>query len=166
MEFGAILDWHFRRYPLWRAEDIYKLIYQGVFGPSHLEADPEGLAIRLKEELAGLGKRCLAIEETEPVDPDGVLVRVNLMAVADSAPRQKSLLEALVVTINEFVPEPEKLESRLGWAQRWCEKNLPLEVIRLKKLTGERPSPPVHSEVYQRVYRPAYRVIFSRFLPF
>jgi len=30
MELSEILNWHYRCYPLLQAEDIYKLIFQGV----------------------------------------------------------------------------------------------------------------------------------------
>lgn len=164
MELASILDWHFLRYPLLRAEDIYKLVYQGVFGPGHPGADKGQLAEKIKAELAQL-KRCFPVEPIEPVDPEGLLVRVNLAAVAGSEVKEQMLVDAVIATIREFVPGPEKLVLSLKQAQEWCAVHLPAERTRLKRLIQERPEPPVHSGIYRQVYQPAYRLILARLSP-
>ena len=94
LPFPAVLVWHCRHYPLLRAQDIYKLIHQGVFGPGHIIASAARARLMLKEEMAALEARsphCLtgAAEAKfevrrrpepgiEPIDPNGRLVRVNL----------------------------------------------------------------------------------------
>lgn len=164
MELASILDWHFLRYPLLKAEDIYKLVYQGVFGPGHPGADREGVAEGVRAELARL-RRCFPVEPIEPVDPEGLLVRVNLVAVAGSQVKEQLLVEAVLTTIREFVPRPERLVPRLEQARAWCAEHLPAERARLERLIQERPEPPVHSGLYRRVYRPAYRLILARLSP-
>ncbi len=164
MELASILDWHFLRYPLLRAEDIYKLVYQGVFGPGHPGADKEQLAEKIRAELARL-KTCFPVEPIEPVDPEGLLVRVNLAAVAGSPVKEQLLVEAVMTTIREFVPGPERLLSRLEQAREWCAVRLPAERSRLERLIQEKPEPPVHSGLYRRVYQPAYRLILARLSP-
>ncbi len=164
MELQAILDWHFSRYPLWKAEDIYKLIYQGVFGPGHLGAERKELEEKIKAELARL-KTCFAVEPVEPVDPEGLLVRVNLAAVAGFRAKEQLLVEALMNTIREFGARPDQLLPRLKQARAWCAVRLPAEEQRLARLIQEKPEPPVHSELYRRVYQPGYRLIFARLSP-
>ncbi|MEO0025651.1 MAG: hypothetical protein ABIK54_02670 [candidate division WOR-3 bacterium] len=164
MELPAILDWHFSRYPLWKAEDIYKLIYQGVFGPGHLAVEREGVEQGLRVELSRV-RGCFTDEPVEPVDPDGLLVRVNLAPVAGSPEKQQALIAALMTTIREFVPAPERLLPRLEQAREWCAVHLPAERSRLERLIQEKPEPPVHSGLYRRVYQPAYRLILARLSP-
>ncbi|MCX7731557.1 MAG: hypothetical protein N2248_00095 [candidate division WOR-3 bacterium] len=164
MELASILDWHLLHYPLLRAEDIYKLIYQGVFGPGHPGADREGVAEGVRAELARL-RRCFPVEPFEPVDPEGLLVRLNLRAVAGSRVKEQMLVEAVLTTIREFVPGPDRLLPRLEQARAWCEEHLPAEADRLSRLIEEMPEPPVHSGLYRRVYQPAYRLILARLSP-
>ncbi len=164
MELPVILDWHFSRYPLWKAEDIYKLIYQGVFGPGHLAVEREELEQGLRAELSRV-RGCFTDEPVEPVDPEGLLVRVNLAPVAGSPEKQQALIAALMTTIREFVPRPDQLLPRLRQAREWCARHLPAEMPRLEELIQKKPEPPVHSELYRRVYRPAYRLILARLSP-
>jgi len=161
MELSEILNWHYRCYPLLQAEDIYKLIFQGVFGPGHLGAELNELRNQLVKEIAGL-KSCFEIEIIEPVDPEGQLVRVNLLGVVNSQAAQERLLQGVIKTCQEFVPEPGLMATRLELAVDWCQKNLPSQAEKLLRLSQVRPAAPVHSEIYRRVYRPAYRVIFAR----
>jgi hypothetical protein len=160
MELNEILDWHLRHYPLLQADDIYKLIYQGVFGPGHLGTEIDVLRRQLNEELRQRSG-CFAVEELEPVDPEGLLVRVNLGAVVGSPVRQERLIMALVRTGRDFVPEPELLGPRVASAVNWCQKNLPGQASALARRIRDKWGVPVHSEIYRRVYQPAYRVIFA-----
>ncbi|MEO0071365.1 MAG: hypothetical protein ABIK39_04705 [candidate division WOR-3 bacterium] len=181
MELKEILTWHFTRYPLLQAEDIIKLIYQGVFGPGHLVNKRESfreVEERLKNEFARLtppsavscrpesgarfGRLLAGSEETEPVDPDGLLVRVNLAPIANSQTHQVLLQKALKETIKTFTPNPSLFLPRIELAQEWCERYLPSQKERLKLLEENLNFPPSHSEIYLQTYRPAYRVVLFR----
>ncbi len=98
---SAILAWHRGRYPLFEAQDIYKLVHQGVFGPGHAVASTEQARNDLERELRTLAtevrrQHCQtgaveaksegrrqnghAVGLIEEIDPMGRSVRVNLRA--------------------------------------------------------------------------------------
>jgi len=155
-----ILNWHLNHYPLLKAEDIYKLIFQCVFGPGHLLVDRAKEQENLNREIA-LALRAKIGAEVEPIDPDGLLVRVNLASIVGSATKTERLFQALVYTAQNFTPQPELLTSRLHTALKWCRSALPQETKRFQTIIGQPQHPPRHSVTYVKNYRPAYRVVFS-----
>ncbi|NPV14370.1 hypothetical protein HPY86_05510 [candidate division WOR-3 bacterium] len=161
MRLFDILNWHIRHYPLLQAEDIYKLIFQGVFGPSHLLNDQQKERENLNREVA-LASTFKIRVESEPVDPDGLLIRVNLASLAGSAAKTEQLFQALIETARTFKPRPEILPSRIDTALKWCLCTLPREAPRLNLIAAKPQHPPQHSATYLQNYRPAYRVVLSR----
>lgn len=172
----ALITWHLRRYPLMQAQDIYKLIHQGVFGPGHavasrtqarhaLAAELEMLAAQSQEQRRGREKLL------EPIEPKGTMVRVNLRPLlpgergeASEAKREVEwLVRGLVQSARSVKGEPELMRRRLAVAVRWCRKNLPHQAAKLERLAfqaGDEGYPAFHhSPKYRRAYRPAYRVV-------
>ncbi|MGQ9708842.1 MAG: hypothetical protein ACUVUR_08245, partial [bacterium] len=138
----------------------YKLIYQGVFGPAHLVNEPRAAAIKIKEESARV--RSLSVPEViEPVDPEGLLIRVNLAPLTNSPRHQKLLVQALIETCRTFSPKPELLPLRIKEAINWSYHHLPAQTECLETLAASLPVQTHHSEIYIRNYHPAYRVILS-----
>ncbi len=163
MELSEILDWHLEHYPLLQAEDIYKLIYQGVLGPGHIITDREKAEIELTREVARL-RPDFELEEIEPLDPEGLLVRVNLKPIASSPARLNRLLSALLQTSRDFFPRLELLNERLEIAIDWCKQRQPAQTQRLICLNKKGVLyQPRHSEIYLKNYAPAYRVVIARY---
>jgi len=176
-----------------RAQDIYKLVHQGVYGPGHLVASvPRARAI-LNEELLSLATQCRvqsakcrmqnseAEELIEEIDPRGRLVRVNLRPFSRSAEvrsqrsecrRQKGgsdwLVEAMVESAARVKGDPRIMKRRLAAAVRWCRGNLPRQATELERLSAQAEAsdfPAVHhSPAYRRAYRPAYRVVLRNYV--
>src|SRR3990170_2309710 len=73
----SLIRMHEELRPLLRSVDVYKLLYQGIFGVGHILG--EGAFERLEAETRGL-KMDEHTEEplVEPVSIDGSMVRVNL----------------------------------------------------------------------------------------
>ncbi len=167
MELSAILSWHLHHYPLLQAEDIYKLIFQGIWGPGHLLTDVNKARKLLFQEIKNAALPAVAKngniiptpEEIEPVDPAGLLIRVNLARFNGAEEKGELLFQALIKTTQEFVPQPGLLPVHFNLALQWTAKHLPQQAERLKHLKS---IPPRHSGVYIKNYRPAYRVILSR----
>ena len=179
----AILNWHRQRYPLLRAQDIYKLVHQGVFGPGHSIASAEQAKRSLKDEVGRLkaeARRWSGDEELiEPIDPDGRLVRANLRpflgevkgqeARAKRQSRQTAdaewLATALVESARRVKGDPDEMARRLAVAVGWCRKNLPRQAAGLERTAVEAREAGYpafhHSPAYKREYRPAYRVVRS-----
>ena len=164
----SVLEWHFGRYPLLQAADIYKLVHQGVFGPGHIIADVDQARRALEEELAGLRRRrcLLAVESEEPLDPDGRLVRLNLEPLESLPDAVDRVLPVLLATAAETRGGPELMAARVAEALDWCRDRLPDRFEALARLASE--SEEVgwparhHSSVYAAAYRPVYRVVSAR----
>jgi len=181
---SAVLAWHCRRYPLLRAQDIYKLIHQGVFGPGHIISSAAAARRALVSEIAELegksqkakAKRQNPDEEMfEPIDPGVRLVRMNLRPWVAAECRSQNaegrrqncglLAEALVASARQVKDDPALMKRRLAAAVRWCRKNLPRQAAELARVAAraEESGYPAlhHSPEYSRAYRPAYRVVLG-----
>jgi hypothetical protein len=186
LSWSAVLTWHRERYPLLRAQDIYKLIHQSAFGPGHIIAGAVQARRMLREEMAALevrsqeakAKRQDPDEELlEAIEPGGRLVRVNLrpmLRMRDEGGKRKGrdggadaewLTNALVESARRVRGNPEQMRRRLSAAVRWCRENLPRQAAELERMAAraEESGYPAfhHSPAYSRAYRPAYRVILS-----
>ncbi len=159
MELAEILSWHLNHYPLLQAEDIYKLIFQGVWGPGHIISDLEQARQRLFQEIKAASLSEPAPEAIEPVDPAGLLIRVNLALLQGSLKRGELLFQALVRTTREFIPQPANFPLHLDLARKWTARHLPEQAERLTQINDPLPR---HSAIYLKTYRPAYRVILAR----
>ena len=179
---AAILDWHRQRYPLLQAQDIYKLVYQGVYGPGHIITSAAAARRALEDELAALevrGQRSKVKgqksdeELIEPIDPSGRLVRVNLRPLLGEGGRMKEegrrgagyewLIRALVESARIVKGSRVQMARRLSAAIRWCRTSLPGQAAELDEIAArarEANYPAFHhSLAYRRAYRPAYRVV-------
>ena len=161
----GLLDWHLQRYPLLRAEDVYKLLHQGVFGPGHIIADPDTARRALEAEFVRVRKHCCmqAAGPTEPLDPEENIIRVNLEPLHDVPDATGLLLAVLLASASRVSGSPDEMRARLDTALRWCRDRLPDQHAALAELSraaaedGYRPRH--HSRVYEAAYRPAYRVV-------
>jgi len=165
---------------LLRAQDIYKLIHQSVFGPGHIIARAaearRALATECRRQNAECRMQNSGEEELlEPIEPDGRLVRVNLRPMIFAQCKAQNakcrmqnvewLVEALVESARRITGNPEQMRRRLAAAVRWCRENLPRQAAELERMAAraEESGYPAfhHSPAYSRAYRPAYRVILS-----
>jgi hypothetical protein len=168
-----------RRYPLLQAQDIYKLVYQGVFGPGHIISSAATTRRALESELAALevkGQKARVKRQEsdeEPIDPSGRLVRVNLRPLLGEGGRMKEegrrgagyewLIRALVESARIVKGSRVQMARRLSAAIRWCRTSLPGQAAELDEIAArarEANYPAFHhSLAYRRAYRPAYRVV-------
>lgn len=145
-----------------RATDVYKLLYQGVFGVGHLFG--EDTWHRLEAEA-----RVLRLDE-QPEEPlfegisvDGSMVRVNLRPYL----RQGLPLSRLFSAMEESAPEKGRVEEFLkawsifkelvGSGRLMFDDEEIEELNRDLELGGCQPRH--HSDAYRRAYAPAYRVV-------
>ncbi len=136
-----------------------------MFGPAHIIRDAEQARQALEEEFTGIKRQCCmtATDRTEPLDPAGKLVRVNLGPLSSIPEAADLLLDVLLETSRAVSGNPELMRGRLDAAVDWCARKLKDQAGRLEELAGVAPGKefPVHhhSRVYQTAYRPAYRVV-------
>lgn len=160
-----VLDWHLERYPLMRAQDLYKLLHQGVFGPGHIIKSEEKARQALEQEFGEVRARCCmqAVERIEPLSPSGDLIRVNLETLRELDAAVELVLKVLVESAAAVQGDPGTMKSRLQEAVEWCGEKLPGQAEDLEQLAAfaEADGFPAlhHSEVFLTAYRPAYRVV-------
>ena len=150
------------KYPEATLQDIYKSFYQERFGPGHMIPNVENARNYLMSEMEQ------AAENTgdyfEPTGSEGKYVRIYLNAVSDGKISTEQLLDAFVESANNVEPRSDK------WADQWTnivkvieEKQLPVkmddELKQWLKECSEQEEAVHHSEAYNQVYRPHYRIV-------
>ena len=167
-ERGKVADlvrWHLERRPLIRAVDVYKLLYQGVFGVSHL-MKPEAWTY-LQEEAKGLN---LSDQPNDPlcedVSMDGSVIRVNLRPYLRRGLSLDGLFDAMKETrLREGKPAAFLVQWN-SFVNLVRGKELPFSLLEVERLDRElnrvNPQPRHHSLEYGEAYKPAYRVVRRR----
>lgn len=158
---------HLRRHM--EAQDIYKLLYQGILGPEHLISSPAEFKAVLWAEYDTLGA---AQDEAlwEPVRPDGELLRLNLRPFKARGLSLDKLIDACLATARHAWDAPAEL--RKAWnvvvescaGRRWP-LQAPADFSNLTARLEELNYPPVHhSRQYVEAYWPSYRLLAAEFL--
>ncbi len=156
-----VARFHLMRYPAMEAADLYKLVAQGVSGTRHLLVDPDAARRYLERELAEVepmdGPLC------ESISPQGLVLRVHLAPFKTFGLSAESLFAAAKESAAEVRGGAE--EFVVAWrhmirlAQR---RRIPLPAAELVRLAGV-PFDPLawthHSDAFERLYRPHYRVV-------
>lgn len=167
-EFRQILTSHLLRYPQMQMADLYKLLHQAALGSEHAVRDEQAVRDWLEHELAEMGD---GPDDPlmDPLPPDGQILRVHLRPYLRAGKNPETLLRAFIQTANEWRGSPEKLKevgaaaARLAQAGTGSIRQEEIEAFFAKM--EEQDFPAVHhSEIYERLYRPAYRVVAKRFL--
>jgi hypothetical protein len=163
--FRAFLFEHLRRRPRMEVRDVYKLLYQGVFGVAHLMG--EEAWERLREEAERVAQMDHLDEPlVEAVSVDGGLVRVNLRPYIRQGGDLRALYRAMLES-SEHEGDPTEFASLWGlFKEAAAELKLDTddETIRLydRSLEEKGPEPRHHSAAYREAYYPAYRVVMRR----
>jgi len=161
-ELERLVKEHHDRRPHMRAQDYYKLLYQGVFGVGHIMG--ESALPRLMEEAERVRDRGPMDEPLlERVSPSGDMVRVNLRPFLRGDGSLEALHEAMVESSKVKGDSKQFLRLWRRFKQAARQLNLALdegEVCELDDALGERgPVPMHHTAQYREAYYPAYRVV-------
>lgn len=140
-------------------------------GPAHAAPSEERARQFLLEEIQGLRAPSSEEEVLEVLDPAAGLVRVHLRpwwSREPAASRDEAVAElaqAFVATAARFPPSEPALESALAVAAGVVRRRPSAaftadELVQYSARLREQGYPAVHhSEAYQRLYQPAYRVV-------
>ncbi|MDP2993553.1 MAG: hypothetical protein Q8N46_00355 [Anaerolineales bacterium] len=167
-EFRQILTSHLTRYPAMQVQDVYKLLHQAALGSEHAFRDEQAARDWLEHELAEMGD---GPDDPlmDPLSPDGQTLRVHLRPYLRAGKNPETLLRAFIQTANEWRGSPEKLKEYGAAAAQLAQTGT--GSIRREGIEAffskmeEQDFPAVHhSEVYERLYRPAYRVVARQFM--
>jgi hypothetical protein len=163
-----VLTAHFLHTPAMQVQDVYKLLHQGALGSEHAVQDEQQACYRLEQELAEMGA---GPEDPliDPLPPDGRIVRVHLRSFRQSAGDLVGLLRAFIRTADEYHGSVDTLKEFCAQAVEMTHTgSLPVnsgEIEAFFDRMEEQGFPAVHhSAVYQRLYRPAYRVVARQYL--
>jgi len=170
MNFEAILASHLARYPAMQLADVYKLIHQASMGSEHAIRDPESARNWLTRELAEMGDGCRATSRhgfleplLDPLSDETGIIRVHLRPYVASGSDPTRLLDAFIRTANEFHGDTQTLETY--WRAAINLGRFPaVEMDEFIQPMRAKNYPAVHhSPKYERLYRPAYRVVWKRY---
>ncbi len=169
-QFVDVLVRHQTRYPLMELQDIYKLVYQASQGSVHLAGDSLMASKYLLSEIAVLTSDTRE-SLCDPISSSGDLVRVHLRPFVLSGEQPEALVNALLQTIRAYEGSTERLRRYWGYAEAAAAAGkLPYPVEEMRAYFADRAEegfPAVHHSLrFNAAYRPAYRVIMRRYLPF
>ncbi len=158
-----ILLTHFERYPRMEAQDAVKLIYQQEFGPGHMIRDEEKSLKLLKEEMASLapaGKEPLY----EPIGSG--LCRLNLRPCVQKGVPAEDINRLFCEAANTTKGDKKRFWLAVRALQQLADEDAtPFEPVLLDLFLARYPAscPAMHhSEMYRRIYQPAYRVAVQK----
>ncbi|MFT3895412.1 MAG: hypothetical protein QM730_27620 [Anaerolineales bacterium] len=163
MSIETILRSHLARYPDMRIQDLYKLIHQAAMGSEHAILNPEGAQKWMERELAELG---VGPDEAviDLISADEQIMRVHLRPYVAQGGDPETLLNGFIRTANEFHGDKDVLKNYWKTAKE-------IEHFSLANIDGffepleAQNFPAVHHSLdYERFYRPAYRVVWRKFI--
>lgn len=158
-----LVRWHQRLRPDLEVVDVYKMLFQSVFGIQHILHDKAKRY--LEEELSTLEMQKSSDEPLiENISVDNVMVRVNLRPFKMRGLSSDKLFLAMVTSVKE----PKGTQK--AFLKLWNRFKSLVEAGRLnfdrssledfdKKVEEEKYPLCHHSERYRKLYRPAYRVV-------
>ena len=160
---AALLD-ELRLHPGATADDAYKLLHQGVFGPGHAINDRKSAARALDEEAAGLTPAAVAEPLCQPIGGPTPMARIHLRPFLAADEDVAALLDVFVAsaavpagTAADLKAAIEAAVAALVKSGQWTLAG-ELETLSVGLAAGSYPAVS-HSESYRNLYKPAYRVV-------
>lgn len=160
MEIKEAIKLHINRYPESETDDIFKLLYQSVFGCDHFVISKERATERIISEASG------EIPEREDFIEDigGNYSRIYLNCI------EKGISPETLAAIFELSSKEEKgiikeLEKGLEEAYEIIGRNDDFKKAAFSWKKAGYPSIH-HSDRYKAAYKPAYRVVSNKIIPF
>ena len=165
-----IIRKQFSLYPEMKTQDLYKFIHQAAMGSEHAVNNSSAAKKWMEEEIAGMNTAYYN-ELYDTLAPGGKLVRVNLRPYLKSGYDPDLLVNAFVSTANNFKGSTDTLKYYWSIALKLSEQgDIPLNRKEMISFIREKESlkfPAVHhSELYNNLYHPAYRVAAKEYLGF
>ena len=160
-EFSATLAAHYQTHAALAPRDVYKLIYQAVFGPEHSLDNVRAALECLYLEVLHLPDTPVTVPLLEPLSP--LLCRVNLQPFVQQGGSVRALWQRFRQTVHEYQPGTLADLDRLWkfflattWAQRYDAAYL--EQFWQQMATANF-APAHHSRQYAEANAPHYRVV-------
>lgn len=163
-----LINKQFTAHPKMKEGDLYKMLHQAAMGSEHAVKNPASAEEWMKREINNLD---LSINENlvDTLSANGNIVRINLRPYLKLGYNPDSLVKKFILTANEYSGNLDTLKRYISIARRMIKRNqLPLDLDKFNRLTSEmepKNFPAIHhSKTYEEIYKPAYRVIASKYL--
>ena len=161
-----LLAEHYQRYPDLQIQDVFKFIYQSACGCEHLVSDVNEAVLRIRAEWEShtmeSGCRADAL--------DGDYSRIHL-SYLDEGLSAETLGKLFAASAKKEQNSLWKIQNKLSVARELVGENAlpfsPEEFDKAAEEWKEQGCPAIHhSNRFREAYRPAYRVIASRYAAF
>lgn len=167
---NKIIQKQFSIYPEMKIQDLYKFIHQAAMGSEHAIKNFAAAKRWMVEELASMDTT-YHNELCDTLSPGGKLVRINLRPFQKLNYDPALLVSAFIKTANKFKGSIDTLRYYWAIAINLAEEgDIPLnkrEMISYFEDKERDRFPAVHhSELYKKLYHPAYRVVAAEYLDF
>jgi len=154
------------RYSDYAIQDLYKLFYQATMGNKHLLKNEAKARENLETEWSDLGKVRPYESLLEVIDPADVLMRVNLRVYRKTGGTIQNLFEIMKTTADQFQENSDLLDHYWKVTAQLAEDGqIPFsksDLMRFWYEMKEQNFPELsHSDKYQEVHEPAYRVVMK-----
>ena len=157
---------HRQHYPEMTAQDVYKLLYQGIRGPEHLIQDVAVFKRMLEKEMAGVSPDPSQglYEAIQPLGPDSPnsrrLYRIHLRRWLCTGQSLEELVNTCLEAVRLHWGGADKLHSI--WEFYYSSLSAPdrEQAAAFYQWLQENDFPPVHhSEIFRLNYALAYRLV-------
>jgi hypothetical protein len=160
-ELSAVLMAHYETHRDLTPRDIYKLLYQAVFGPEHSVDNPRAALERLYLEILHLPNTLTTDPLLEPLSPQ--LCRVNLQPWMQQGGDVRGLWRSFRQTLRDFQPGT-LTDLQRGWqfflATPWAQRYDTASLNQFWQQMATADFAPVHhSREYTAANAPHYRVV-------
>ena len=174
MDLSILLE-QIKNHPNQTLQDVYKSCYQDEYGPGHLISNESSAINSLFNEINSIEKDYKPITLFEQTGIYGNYLRVDLTLVRDGIIPFFVLFRAL--TISATIGGQKTDEN---WSTIWSEiveeiklagltfQNFEKDLKNLDKISKSKDKVVHHSEMYENIYHPHYRIIeknaFEKFI--
>ena len=174
MDLSILLE-QIKNHPNQTLQDVYKSCYQDEYGPGHLISNESSAINSLLQEINTIEKDYTPITLFEQTGIYGNYLRVDLTLVRDGVIPFFVLFRALTISAtiggqksdenwstiwSEIVEEVKKAELKL--------ENFEEDLTNLDRISKSEDKVVHHSEMYENIYHPHYRIIeknaFEKFI--
>ncbi len=159
----SLIKIHLMHYPDMQADDIYKMVYQGVMGPGHLGTDFRKISNYLNREMSQIAA-VSQIKLIENISPDSSYIRINLKRFKYDGLSSEKLAAIIIKSARNSPENPELfIEIWTRIAKRVENGKLSIDQGAFSKFNQyiiENNYPVIHhSKDYIEKYSPSYRVV-------
>jgi len=163
-----LIRYHLNRHKNMDVQDVYKLLFQGVFGAEHLLHDIDKARNYLYQEFSAVNT--LSLETlSEPVSIDGETVRLNFRPAKRFGYTWQTIWDVFVASSKNTGDHKQAFEKLWRDTVEVCRQSeWPFDADLMEELGNEMAAkdyPPLHhSQAYRKANKPAYRVVKSSVL--